>query len=559
MKSASVVLLVTISMAFALGGVACVAPTDTQGGVEATVRAIVASTEQARNLQATISAIETAQAEMKAPITATVTPPPGGGSATEPTKAPTATASPPPTLSPEPPPVTGKAPDLYVSEFALNPTTPTQGKPVAVRVGVYNKGTAPAGPFTVRWWPGENYPTPGCEWPVESLVASGGRILTCNYAGYPSWYAKLNTKVVVDTGATVAESDEANNTLTREISVSQPVAATAPDLYVSEFTLNPTTPTQGKPVAVRVGVYNKGTAPAGPFTVRWWPGENYPTPGCEWPVESLVASGGLILSCNYAGYPSWYAKLNTKVVVDTGTTVAESDEANNTLTREISVLQPAAEARLSITGVNFSMSSPIATKDPVWPKVTIKNEGGSPSAPFTVLWRPKPDAPQQSAPVNRALAPGESILVELPAYTYPICGTFSANIALSNGGASRNETIKVAPFCPPVPIAPPEPEKLYKIERRDYLGGGSKRDENFGGLCDPRYQRSRVITTFTISGPGKGECKLVGWADNDPHKCLATIHFWADMLTTVKCTISIYEIGDPPTPPPSCSCRPYGL
>jgi hypothetical protein len=91
-----------------------------------------------------------------------------------------------------------------------------------VRVGVYNKGTAPAGPFTVRWWPGENYPTPGCEWPVESLVASGGRILTCNYAGYPSWYAKLNTKVVVDTGATVAESDEANNTLTREISVAKP-------------------------------------------------------------------------------------------------------------------------------------------------------------------------------------------------------------------------------------------------------------------------------------------------------------------------------------------------
>ena len=234
-------------------------------------------------------------------------------------------------------PVAATAPDLYVSEFALNPTTPTQGKPVAVRVGVYNKGTAPAGPFTVRWWPGENYPTPGCEWPVESLVASGGRILTCNYTGYPSWYAKLNTKVVVDTGATVAESDEANNTLTREISVNKPVAATAPDLYVSEFALNPTTPTQGKPVAVRVGVYNKGTAPAGPFTVRWWPGENYPTPGCEWPVESLVASGGRILTCDYAGYPSWYAKLNTKVVVDTGATVAESDEANNTLIREISV------------------------------------------------------------------------------------------------------------------------------------------------------------------------------------------------------------------------------
>ena len=154
MKYASVVLLVTISIAVALGVAACVAPTDNQGAVEATVRAIVASTEQARNLQATISALETAQAEMKAPATATVTPPPGGGSATEPTKAPTAVAptavptaiaSPTSTPSPVPPPVTAKA-DLYVSEFALNPTIPTQGKPVAVRVGVYNKGNGAGRP-----------------------------------------------------------------------------------------------------------------------------------------------------------------------------------------------------------------------------------------------------------------------------------------------------------------------------------------------------------------------------------------------------------------------------
>ena len=109
-----------------------------------------------------------------------------------------------------------------MSEFALYPVAPTQGKPVAVRVGVYNKGTAPAGPFTVRWFAGENYPTPACEWPVDSLVASGGRILTCTYAGYPSWYAALNTKAVVDSGQTVAESDEANNTLTRGISVARP-------------------------------------------------------------------------------------------------------------------------------------------------------------------------------------------------------------------------------------------------------------------------------------------------------------------------------------------------
>ncbi len=81
------------------------------------------------------------------------------------------------------------APDLYVSEFSLTPETPVQGSPVTVRLGVYNMGTAPSGPFTVQWWPGENYQDMGCSWVVDGLVAHGGRILTCTYPGYPSWYA----------------------------------------------------------------------------------------------------------------------------------------------------------------------------------------------------------------------------------------------------------------------------------------------------------------------------------------------------------------------------------
>ena len=200
-----------------------------------------------------------------------------------------------------------------MSEFALDPATPTQGKPVAVRLGVYNKGNAPAGAFKVKWFPGENYPAPACEWTVGQPGPRGGRILNCTYAGYPSWYAKINTKVIVDADGAIAESDEGNNIFTKEISVSQPVAATAADLYVSEFALNPATPIQGRSVAVRVGVYNKGNAPAGAFKVKWFPGENYPTPACEWTVDSLAARGGRILNCTYAGYPSWYAMINTKV------------------------------------------------------------------------------------------------------------------------------------------------------------------------------------------------------------------------------------------------------
>ncbi len=126
--------------------------------------------------------------------------------------------------APPPPPslADSRQPDLYISEFTLNPASPKQGQPVQVRIGVYNRGNAPSGPFTVTWWPGENYRDPACNWSLDKLAARGGRILTCRYDGYPSWYAQLNTKVVADTDNTVRESVEGNNTRVLAISVSKP-------------------------------------------------------------------------------------------------------------------------------------------------------------------------------------------------------------------------------------------------------------------------------------------------------------------------------------------------
>jgi len=232
-------------------------------------------------------------------------------------------------------------PDLFVSEFSLSPASPVQGQPVEVRVGVYNGGSAAvAGSFRIEWYPGEGYATPGCDWTLDSMAAGGGRILTCTYAGYPSWYPSINTKVVVDTANAIAESNEGNNTYTQAVTVTEPVTA-QPDLFVSEFSLSPATPVQGQTVQVRVGVYNGGNAAiSSTFRVDWYPGENYPTPACEWLLDSLAARGGRILTCNYAGYPSWYPSINTKVVVDRTGDIAESDESNNTYIQAVTVAQP---------------------------------------------------------------------------------------------------------------------------------------------------------------------------------------------------------------------------
>lgn len=109
--------------------------------------------------------------------------------------------------------------DLFVSEFDLMPKVPVQGKPVTVRIGVYNQGRNRAGPFTVQWFPGEKFPKPAHEWQLEGMAARGGRILTYTYSGYRSWYARIRTKVVIDPANQVKEEDKSNNVFLTTISV----------------------------------------------------------------------------------------------------------------------------------------------------------------------------------------------------------------------------------------------------------------------------------------------------------------------------------------------------
>ncbi len=120
-----------------------------------------------------------------------------------------------------PPPAAG-APDLYIQSITFNPYPPVQGQMVQVKVSVYNQGNAAAGPYNVVWYAGANFPNQACAWPVDSTAAHGGRVLSCNYPGYSSWYGSLTTRAIVDSGDSVAESNEGNNIFDMNISVSKP-------------------------------------------------------------------------------------------------------------------------------------------------------------------------------------------------------------------------------------------------------------------------------------------------------------------------------------------------
>jgi hypothetical protein len=129
------------------------------------------------------------------------------------------TAKPPtPTEVPTEVPTVVAKPDLYVSEYTWSPVPPHMNNSFHVRVGVYNQGNAPAGAFTVEWWLTTTGSSPTCTWNVASLVAKGGRILECDYTP-GGWNNAYPSQVVVDSGGTVDESDEGNNSWSQALQI----------------------------------------------------------------------------------------------------------------------------------------------------------------------------------------------------------------------------------------------------------------------------------------------------------------------------------------------------
>lgn len=111
--------------------------------------------------------------------------------------------------------------DLSFVGWTFEPKVPIQGRPVKVNVSVENLGRTKAGPFQVVWWPGVNFREPGKTWHVRGLSPGEKEDLTFIYPGYSTWYANLETKVVIDPLAIVPESNLQNNIWQRRVSISE--------------------------------------------------------------------------------------------------------------------------------------------------------------------------------------------------------------------------------------------------------------------------------------------------------------------------------------------------
>ncbi|WP_292520027.1 CARDB domain-containing protein [Methanoculleus sp.] len=283
-----------------------------------------------------------------------------------PTPTPTTPATPVPT-TPTPVPTTqapsGK-PDLVVTDISWKPATPAPGSPVTVSATIKNRGDAPtpAGAkhgvlFTFD--DGSAGPGVWSDTHTGSIAPGSWVTLTANggSAG-ATWKAVEGThtvKATVDDVNRIAESNEANNVKSEQITVSKPVSTPTPvpttpapsgkpDLVVTDISWDPATPVPGSAVTFSATIKNQGDAPT-PAGVKhgvlftFDDGSAGPGVWSDTHTSSIAPGASITLTANggSAG-ATWKAVEGTHTVkanVDDVNRVAESNELNNIMTKEI--------------------------------------------------------------------------------------------------------------------------------------------------------------------------------------------------------------------------------
>lgn len=228
-------------------------------------------------------------------------------------------------------------PDFVVTNITLSPTSPSAGATFSASVTVRNQGTASGSGGSLSVWVNQAAAascgaTGTQQLSVGTLAAGASRTLT--FTGLPAGTAGTRTfRAFVDSACVTAESNEANNQLTRTYTVVAPSAL--PDFLVTAITLTPTSPRVGATFSAAVTVKNQGSvsASAGYLSVYF----NRTTPalcgvyGSRRQTVGILAAGAS-KTLIFTGLPSGTAGTKTFLAfVDSACMTAESNESNNQL------------------------------------------------------------------------------------------------------------------------------------------------------------------------------------------------------------------------------------
>ena len=214
-----------------------------------------------------------------------------------------------------------KKPDLYVKSYDLD-KTPRIGDEFTAKIVIGNKGTIASKSFSWEWWPTSS--GRDCKGDEDGLAAGATKVIECEYTyDEADEYA---SKFIVDTKDGNDEIDENNNVSKKEI-----VVAEKADLSISDYEFDHD-PKQGEEFTVSFKIKNKGETDAEDFYWEWWPTVTG-SRACHEKIDILKAGDSETVECDYT-YGGW-ANYTTKAVADSDGDVDESDEGNNSYTKNV--------------------------------------------------------------------------------------------------------------------------------------------------------------------------------------------------------------------------------
>ncbi len=293
---------------------------------------------------------------------------------------------------PEPP---ADAPDLVVESARVSASSLDTGQSFTLSATVRNRGDAPAGATTLRWYRSADAAISTADaaagtHAVSGLAASAGSAESVALSA-PDSVGVYYYGACVDTVA--GESDGANNCSGGvRVTVSEPPAG-APDLVVESAGVSASSLDTGQSFTLSATVRNRGGTAAAATTLRWYRSADAAistddaAAGTD-AVSGLAASAGSAESVGLSA-PDSVGVYYYGACVDA--VAGESDGANNCSGGvRVTVSEPPAPD-LVVESAGVSASS-LDTGQSFTLSATVRNRGGTPAESTTLRWYRSADA-----------------------------------------------------------------------------------------------------------------------------------------------------------------------
>ena len=265
-------------------------------------------------------------------------------------------------------------PDLVVTDISWEPANPAPGSAVTLKATIKNQGDAPT-PAGVKHgvlFAFDDGAAGSGVWSdthTGSLAPGAWVTVTANGGSAGStWKAVAGTHTVkahVDDVNRIAEENENNNVMEKQITVSgtaptpTPTPSGKPDLIVTDISWEPANPAPGSAVTLKATIKNQGDAPT-PAGVKHgvlFTFDDGAAGSGVWSdthAESLASGASVSVTANGGSAGStWKAVAGTHTVkahVDDVNRIAEGDENNNVMAKQIIVGTSPAPTRGDLNG-----------------------------------------------------------------------------------------------------------------------------------------------------------------------------------------------------------------